>query len=292
MPDTLTLVSFLFLLAAGVVMVFRFLRVRAESSEPPRVFQTPAFIHLVPPEPVLWKDPRKVEAIQAEIVAQDFTKLGEYQIFEMPDVNLAAFFSARHTAAAILYEHPTAGIWVDVCVEYESGESLTVSNAPAGGDLDHMPGQEKVYVPGSSVAALVEKVLATRKPEPCRTLTAESFPHVFQDHYAEEMRWRALRGGTTAEEIRRVAEASGVELTEGDIDSVRASLEAKAILPCQKSGECLYDGKKDPERAIEQMPLVENDPRTCPTHGRICPGFMEELAQANGSAPTAPRSAS
>src|SRR5690606_23026442 len=48
MPDTLTLLSFLFLLAAGVVVTFRFLRVRAESIVPKRVSQTPVFVHLVP----------------------------------------------------------------------------------------------------------------------------------------------------------------------------------------------------------------------------------------------------
>ena len=291
MPDTLTLVSFLFLLAAGVVVTFRFLRVRAETPAPRRVFQTPVFIHLVPSEPEAWKDSKKAKDIQAEIVAQDFSKLGEYQIFEMPDVTLAAFFSTRHSALAILYEHPTAGIWVDVCAEYESGESLTVSGAPTGGALDHMPGHEKVFARGASVAGLVEKVLKLRKAEPCRALTAESFPQVFQDRYAEEMRWRALRGGPTTEEIRRVAEDSGVELTEGDIESVRDSLEAQAILPCQKTGECPYDCGKDPERTIEFMPVVENDPRTCPTHGRICPRFLEELAQTSSSSCAPPHAA-
>lgn len=292
MPDTLTLVSFLFLLAAGAAIAFRFLSVRAENSAPRRVYRTPAFIHLVTPKSMPWRDAQGVEAVQAEIVAQDFTRLGEYQIVEMPDVNLAAFFSARHTALAVLYEHPAAGIWVDVCAEYENGESLTVTNAPAGGELDQMPGHDRVYDRGASVAELVAKLLELRRPEPCRTVTAESFPRMFQDRYAEEMKWRALRGGATAEEIRRVAAASGAELTEDGVDSVRASLQAQAILPCQKDGECPYDMDGDSAQAIEQMPVVEDDPRTCPTHGRICPGFVEELAQPGGSAKAAPRSAS
>jgi hypothetical protein len=283
MPDTLTLLSFLFLLAAGVVVTFRFLRVRAESIVPKRVFQTPVFVHLVPSETEAWKDHRKVKDITAEITAREFSKLGEYQIFEMPDVTLAAFFNVPRRVLAVLYEHPAVGVWVDVGSEYESGESLTVSSAPSGGELDHMPGQEKVFLQGASVAELLEKVLEMRKPDPCKVLTAESFPQVFQDRYAEEMRWRALRGGTAAGEILRVAEASGMKVTEGDIEAARASLEAARILPCQKTGECPYDRKKDPERTSEQMPVVENDPRTCPTHGRICPGFLEEFAQSSSS---------
>lgn len=293
MPDTLTLVFFLFLLAAVDVVVILFLRrVRAQSSAPRRVSPPPAFIHLMRRDQVRWKDQQGVEAVQAEIVTQGFTRLGEYQILEMPDVHLAAFFSARQTALAVLYEHPAVGIWVDVCVEYQNGESLTVTNAPMGGELDHMPGHDKVYVREASVSELVARLLEMRRPEPCRTLTAESFPQIFQDRYAEEMRWRASRGGATAEEIRRVAEASGMEVTEGDIDFVRASLEAQAILPCQKVGECPYESNEDFARAIEQMPVVEDDPRTCPTYGRICPGFVEDLTQADSPAEAAPRSAS
>jgi hypothetical protein len=201
------------------------------------VSQTPVFIHLVPAEHGAWRDLEKVGGLQTEILAQEFSKLGEYQIFEMPDITLAAFFSTSRSLLAVLYEHPAAGVWVDVCAEYESGQSLTVSSAPAGGEIDQMPGQQKVFARGASVADLVKKALEMRSPDPCRALTAESFIQVFQDRYAEEMRWRSLSGGTTAEEIRRVAEASSMDVTDRDVEAVRASLEAQPVLSSQKTGE-------------------------------------------------------
>jgi hypothetical protein len=49
------------------------------------------------------------------------------------------------------------------------------------------------------------------------------------------------------------------------------------LLPCDKTGECPYEYDRDPERDIEGMPFIDDDPRSCPTYGHICPEFMEEL---------------
>jgi hypothetical protein len=48
-------------------------------------------------------------------------------------------------------------------------------------------------------------------------------------------------------------------------------------LPCEVSGDCPYEYDKHPERDIEGMPFIDDDPRSCPTYGHICPEFMEEL---------------
>ena len=46
---------------------------------------------------------------------------------------------------------------------------------------------------------------------------------------------------------------------------------------CQKTGECPYEYDKDSDRDVEGMPFIENDPRSCPNYGHICPEFMEEF---------------
>jgi hypothetical protein len=51
----------------------------------------------------------------------------------------------------------------------------------------------------------------------------------------------------------------------------------KSILPCQKTGECPFEYDKDSDRDVEGMPFVENDPRSCPEYGHICPEFMEDF---------------
>lgn len=56
----------------------------------------------------------------------------------------------------------------------------------------------------------------------------------------------------------------------------------ESILPCQKTGECPYEYEKNPDRDIEGMPFVENDPRSCPKYGHICPEFMEDFSLTAG----------
>lgn len=47
-------------------------------------------------------------------------------------------------------------------------------------------------------------------------------------------------------------------------------------LPCD-TGSCPYEYDQNPERDIEGMPLIQDDPRTCHTYGHICPEYMEDL---------------
>jgi hypothetical protein len=42
-----------------------------------------------------------------------------------------------------------------------------------------------------------------------------------------------------------------------------------ADLPCTGGLECPYEYDKNPERDIEGMPFIENDPRSCPKYGHI-----------------------
>jgi len=48
-------------------------------------------------------------------------------------------------------------------------------------------------------------------------------------------------------------------------------------LPCDFKGFCPYDYALNPDRDIEGMPFVENDWRSCPVFGHVCPAFMEDF---------------
>jgi len=51
----------------------------------------------------------------------------------------------------------------------------------------------------------------------------------------------------------------------------------RSILPCETTGDCPYEYDRNPERDIEGMPFIDDDPRSCPVYGHVCPEFMEEL---------------
>ena len=47
-------------------------------------------------------------------------------------------------------------------------------------------------------------------------------------------------------------------------------------LPCS-TGACPYEYSGTSDRDVEGMPFAENDPRSCPQYGHICPEFMEDF---------------
>ena len=51
----------------------------------------------------------------------------------------------------------------------------------------------------------------------------------------------------------------------------------KITLPCKIKDFCPYEYEYNPERDVEGMPFIDDDPRSCPKYGHICPEFMEDL---------------
>ena len=141
-----------------------------------------------------------------------FDLAGHYECPEMPVVKISGFVKPSEQIIGVIYDHSIAGIWTDICVEYNDGESLTVSNAPMGQEMDHMPQSTKIYMKGSSLEELLAKILAERKNKGRKTITKEEFSSNFEEAYKKEMKWRMDRGGPTALEVKRVADEMGVPL--------------------------------------------------------------------------------
>lgn len=152
-----------------------------------------------------------------ELEGCGFRKIGTYRPDPMKGIVLTAFGNPRESLCAIVYTHQVAGSFVDVVAKSESGRTFTATTAPAGQELDHREGHEKVYDKSMSVAAMVDLVLKRRPEGPWASWAHGNFVSQFEKAYADEMDWRAGRGGVTSDEVRRVAEAGGHKVSEGDI---------------------------------------------------------------------------
>ena len=53
--------------------------------------------------------------------------------------------------------------------------------------------------------------------------------------------------------------------------------EEKIELPCKIKDFCPFEYDQNPDRDIEGMPLIDDDPRSCPKYGHICPEYMKNL---------------
>jgi hypothetical protein len=162
-------------------------------------------ITLTPIENPTWRDSGKMTALSDWFLHNGFTPAGQYACLEIPFLKLAGFVLPAEQMSGVIYDHPTAGIWMDIYVHYTDGGGMMVSNAPAGDELDHMPGQVKFYSRESSPDELLKKLRAERKKDGGIAITPADFASDFEDQYKKEMKWRMDRVGPTQDEIMRVA---------------------------------------------------------------------------------------
>lgn len=169
-------------------------------------------ISLVPTDNPRWSRKKKIAELIDIFQKHGFELAGHYECPEMPVVKISGFVKPSEQIIGVIYDHSIAGIWTDVCIEYNDEESLTVSNAPMGQEMDHMPGSEKIYMKGSSLEEMLSKILTERKNKARKTITREEFSSNFEEAYKKEMKWRMDRGGPTALEVKKVADEMGVPL--------------------------------------------------------------------------------
>lgn len=201
---------------AGLYFWFKWKKIKNDFSatKPP----TPSRIHLVPDAEPDWVSEDSAEQAISAFSSLGFADIGAYKIKEMKSVKLFALVHTQEQITAVVYNHEDVGVWSDVEIEYENGESLTVSNAPLGGEMDVRPNARKIIFKDLDEIQLFEKAMLERKSGQYKFVSAENFASEFERSYAEDMDWRNRRG-TTKEEIRRIAENMDGDFSDEDIDA-------------------------------------------------------------------------
>ncbi len=166
-------------------------------------------INLTPVEDAKWSERGKVADLTDWFLRNGFESAGVYECWEMPGVIISGFILPSEQTMGVIYEHPIAGIYVDICVEYADGGSLTVSNAPMGHNMEHMPQQEKSYYKDAKIDELYRYFRNEMRDSGRKTITKEEFASNFEDSYRKEMKWRMDRGGPTSSEVMRIAQEMG-----------------------------------------------------------------------------------
>jgi hypothetical protein len=167
-----------------------------------------------------WKDRLEVAAVSRHFESAGYVHVDDFTVSQMQDVRLRALWHPSAYSYAVVYDHDSAGILVDVVRFFRNDTVLTVTSAPETGmtypeNAQHLRLDVDLAEP-SGTQMLHEAMLSesgSRSPIPA---TAEYFPRAFIGAYALEMDWRIARGGPSAEEIRAAARAGGQELPDED----------------------------------------------------------------------------
>lgn len=220
---------FLLVVIGGFFLVRYKLRQALASLQAATPVGTPPRIHLerlVTPE---WTDTNAATVLLEPLRALGFQEAGLYSVREMPDFRMQALAQPEASVYAVVYEHPSAGAWVDLVCRYADGTTLTYLNTQQGAGLEQRPGHGKLRAPGLDSAALYHRMLGERPQRPLLPARPEEFVTVFEHAYAEEMDWRNSRGGPTAAEVRAVLAESGTEATEEQIAATQEILTYQAL---------------------------------------------------------------
>lgn len=186
----------------------------------------PSRVRLRASSPSHW-DAEEVHEEIAELDRLGFDRITSYETSDIPGLIFLPFASRDNRTYAVVYHQSGGmGVWCDIYTRYEDGTTLTVTSAPRGGELEHRPGREKAYLPGTPVGKLVEVHQAKISERPTKPATVEGFASDFEKSYEDEMAWRFSKG-YSEEEIKAAAALDG-GYNEVVMERTRESMNARA----------------------------------------------------------------
>ncbi|HUY90243.1 MAG TPA: hypothetical protein VMV10_16010 [Pirellulales bacterium] len=171
-------------------------------------------------ETVRWQRADEAAALVEPLRRAHFQEIGGFAM-EPGEVVMQAFQLPAENVHAIVYEHPQAGVWLDLVTRYQDGSKLTYANL-ADTLLDRAENNVIRYHEKAPAEELLKLFLAERPAKPMESVPPEGFAGYFERAYAESMDWMIARGGPTEAEIRRHCEKRGQEFTPILVTAVRA----------------------------------------------------------------------
>jgi len=228
----------------------------------------PFRISLVPSSRPEWSDPARVLCVSGGFEGEGYQAVGDFEVPEMEGVVLRGFWHPRQHGFAVIYDHPQAGICVDLVALFSDRTLLTVSHSPETG-MDRPERSRLVRMQvdldePAGAAALHERLVqesAGREPIAVR---ADHFVRTFTGAYQLEQDWRIARGGVTPDEIRRAAELGGqeppddcaVELVQGLWRVAISEFVEQAVLTAYQAGNPMpaseWEGLRDRIQVVHE----------------------------------------
>ena len=190
---------------------------------------TPPRITLVPQDRLAWQDEAQMQRFAAPLPALGFVEAGLWSTREVPGLAIAAFIQPIERVTAVIYEHPAAGVILDMVTRYTDDTSVTYATTEHAGQLDEWPGHQNIHVPDADSETVFRRLLAERPDAEMVPAVASGFKEHFERAYADEMDWRAGRGGASEDEIRRIAAFSGEDYSDEEYAMARELHEREAI---------------------------------------------------------------
>lgn len=167
------------------------------------VYKQPDHIQLTPKTGVKWKDEAALQKLEDPLKASGFQQVDTYEIPQLPDMHLRLLVKPEDNVGAAVYEHPKAGIWVDLFTHYADSTTFTITSTPPHG-LERRPGCTSIHSPGVNSGTMYRRMMKERPKDNIKPMTADSIRSAFEEVYMLDMSWRKNKG-ISVQEVANVA---------------------------------------------------------------------------------------
>jgi hypothetical protein len=157
-----------------------------------------------------WHHADDAVKLEAAIGSLGFMPADKYEVEEMQDIQLSAFFHPAQSAFAVVYDHPVAGVWFDMVTKYPDDTTASTSTVKTP-TLIEIPGDLVIKNTAFSVREAWDTLLAQRKPGPWIAMDADNFVAVFEASYARYMDHVLAKGSIDQKFVRESGKALGMK---------------------------------------------------------------------------------
>ncbi len=158
----------------------------------------PDFINLAREEFPAWTNPAAVDGLKNPLLAAGFDYVGTFKVDKMPGVKLAMLVNPDDHVTAHIYEHPKAGLWIELVTHYEDGTRHTLTTLPATG-LQLPPFVQTIRAAKAPAGDLVKQLINGRHSGTMKRVTAGDAVSEFEQGYAKAILWQKNKGMSTEE---------------------------------------------------------------------------------------------
>ncbi|HEV3339776.1 MAG TPA: hypothetical protein VG125_05450 [Pirellulales bacterium] len=220
---------------------------------------------------VEWQQPDEAASLIEPLRQAGFGEVGSFAI-QPGEIALVALCRPSDSIYAVVYQHPKAGVWLDLITRYQDGSRI-IYCSQRDTLLDRPEHTAVRYYEGTPAQELLSRFLAERPSKPMESMSADDFVGHFEGAYAESLDWMMARGGPTEEEIRRQCEQGGKECTPVIVSTIRKlwSAAIEAFYNRQLQERFLADAQP-PAARWEQI-----RDRLVFVHDRLSPEQLEAL---------------
>ncbi len=158
----------------------------------------PDFVNLARDEFPKFTNVPGVDELKNPLLASGFGYVGTFTVDKMPGVKVVMLVKPADYVTAHIYEHPKAGIWIELVTCYHDGSSHTLTTLPSTG-LQLPPFVQTIRAAKAPATSLVQQLIAGRKTGAMKRVEAADAVDQFEQNYAKYILWQKNKGMTTAE---------------------------------------------------------------------------------------------